>query len=416
MTTNNGERALADLRVLEVTDESGQHCGKLLADMGAEVIRIEPPGGCQERQIGPFFKDVPHPERSLFFWHYNTNKKSVTLNLDTPDGRKMFRELAATADIVLESMPPGWMPRRGLGYEQIKKLNPKTVYCSLTPYGQDGPWANWKATELTLMASGGQMGVCGYDKADDPEETPVAPGGGNAWHLGGHNAYIAIMAAIYARDMRGIGQYLDVSVQEASAVCTEGAFVDWVYLKGDRRRQTGRHAGIDRSAPSQYLCKDGKYFNAMMARIKLEEWLALVEWFDSEGMAEDLADDKYLDPMELQKSMHHVFDVIRRFSAAHTAEYMFHEGQKRKFAWTVVRAPSELLDDPHLKARGFFVEVEHPEVGKKFTYPGAPYMFHGTPWRISRRAPLIGEDSAEVLKEIGVTQEQINAYREIGVV
>ncbi len=411
------KKALDDLRVLEVTNENGQHCGKLLADMGAEVIKVEPPCGEAARRIGPFYKDIPDPNRSLFFWHYNTSKKSVTLNLDTPDGQRLFRDLAKSADIVLESMPPGHMPARRLGYDQVRELNPRVVYCSITPYGQDGPWAHYKATELTLMASGGQMGVCGYSPEDDDDQSPVAPGGGNVWHMAAHNAYIAIMAAIFARDMRGIGQYIDLSMQEASAVCTEGAFSDFIYMGGERKRQTGRHAGISPSGPGQWLCGDGRYFNAMMARVKIEEWLALVEWLSADGMQEDLDDVKYLEPVELQRSMPHVLDVIGRFAKTKTAEYMFHEGQKRKFAWTMVRAPSDLPEDPHLRERGFFVEVDHPELGEKFTYPGAPFIFHGTPWEISHRAPLIGEHNAAILRdELGLTQDRIAALREMGVV
>ena len=410
-------RALDDLRVLEVTDENGQHCGKLFADMGAEVIKIEPPGGDAARRVGPFYKDHPQPDSSLFFWHYNTSKKGITLNLDTPDGQRIFRNLAKTADVIIESMEPGRMDARGLGYEHVRALNPRVVYCSITPYGQDGPWAHYKATELTLMASGGQMGVCGYSPEDDPDQSPVAPGGGNAWHIAAHNAYIAIMAAIFCRDLRGIGQYIDLSMQEASAVCTEGAFTDYVHMAGERKRQTGRHAGINPSGPGQWLCGDGRYFNAMMARVKIEEWLALVDWLSADGMQEDLDDVKYLEPMELQKAMPHVLEVIGRFAKTKTADYMFHEGQKRKFAWTVVRAPSDLLDDPHLKERGWFAQVEHPELGESFTYPGAPYKFHETPWLIAHRAPLVGEHNAEILgKELGISLDKLNALEELGVI
>lgn len=413
----NDSAALGDLRVLEVTDESGQLCGKLLADMGADVIKVEPPGGSAERAVGPFYKDEVHSDRSLFFWHYNTSKRGITLNLDSSEGQQIFHALAKTADIVIESNSPGYMACRGLGYDEIKNINPRIVYCSITPYGQDGPQCQNQASELTLMAAGGQMGVCGYSPEDSPDELPVAPGGGNAWHIGCHNAYIAIMAAVYARDMRGIGQYIDLSIQEAIAVCTEGAFGDHVYMGGDRLRQTGRHAGLQRSPPTQYLCKDGMYYNAFMARVAPDHWLQLVEVLESEGMAEDLTEPEYLDPEVLQSSMPHVMEVLGRFAATHTAEEMFHLGQTHNQAWTMVRAPSDLLADPHLRDRGFFVDLDHPELQESFIYPGAPYKFHGTPWRLSRRAPLLAEHNGDVYgQELGMNPETLDSLRSDGII
>lgn len=410
---------LENLVVIEVANENGQHCGKLFADLGAEVLKVEPIGGSAERRVGPFVKDEPDPNRSLFFWHYNTSKKGLTLNLDTPDGQGLLRRLAQRADILLESNRPGYMAERGLGYQHLRALNPELVYCSITPYGQDGPWAHFKATELTLMASGGQIGVCGYEKLDDPDETPIAPGGGNAWHPATHYAFMAIMAAIYARDLHHFGQYIDVSIQEAIAVCTEGAFPDWEYKGKNRRRQTARHATI-RPNPTPrtlILCGDGKYLNVSIARLKTEDWLKLIEWLDSEGLAEDLTDDKYLDPAEQSRNMAHIFEVLARFALKHTAAYMFHESQKRKWSCAVIQAPSDLLEDAHLRERGFFVEVEHPELGRSFTYPGAPYLFTDSPWRIQHRAPLLGEHNLEVyLGRLGLSPERFNALHELGVI
>ncbi len=410
-------QALDDLTVLEISDEKGQLCGKLLADLGANVIKVEPPQGSATRRVGPFYADRPDINRSLYFWHYNTSKRSITLDLDTPDGRALFRRLARLADIVLESNPPGAMAGRGLGYEHLRQDNPQIIYCSITPFGQTGPWRDFKASDLTLMASGGQMGVCGYDPIDDPEDTPIAPGGGNAWHIGDHYAFVAVLLALYNRDLRGVGEYIDLSVHEAIALCTEGSFPEYVMTGENRERQTGRHAVAARSSPVQFQCKDGKYTNCFIPRITPEEWLRLVDWLDEHGLAGDLKDDRFLDPDALRAEMGRVLETIKRLCSLLTSDEIFHGGQQRKLPWTIIRAPSDIIDDPHLADRGFFVEVEHPELGKRFTYPGAPYLFHRTPWRIRRRAPLLGEDNVAVYhRELGLGLDKLNALAELGVV
>mgnify|MGYP001606627768 FL=1 len=160
---------LAGLRVLELADEKGQFCGKLMADLGADVIKIEPPGGQNTRAVGPFLDDIPHRERSLSFWHYNTSKRGITLNLETADGRELFQRLAPTADVILETYPPRYLPSLGLGYEGLACLNPKLIMCSLTPFGQTGPWRDYQSCDLLHLAAGGQMASSGYDPEDVPE-------------------------------------------------------------------------------------------------------------------------------------------------------------------------------------------------------------------------------------------------------
>ena len=190
---------LAGCRVLELTDHKGEFCGKLLADMGADVIKIEPPGGQSTRTIGPFVDDVPNLNRSLNFWQYNTSKRGVTLNLETEDGRKLLKALVPRADIVLESYDPGYLPSLGLGYKDLERINPRLIVCSITPFGQEGPWARLKTSDLVQLAAGGIMGSTGYDDEDVAGGPPMAPDGGHAWHMGCHYSYMAIMAALYLR-------------------------------------------------------------------------------------------------------------------------------------------------------------------------------------------------------------------------
>lgn len=410
---------LAGLRVLELADEKGQFCGKLMADLGADVIKIEPPGGQNTRAVGPFLDDIPHRERSLSFWHYNTSKRGITLNLETADGRALFQRLAPTAGVILETYPAGYLPSLGLGYEGLARLNPKLIMCSLTPFGQTGPWRDYQSCDLLHLAAGGQMASSGYDPEDVPDAPPVAPGGGNAWHIGGHYAYIAILAALYYRDMTGLGQYIDASIHEACALTTEGAVAIYLSTGEVVQRHTGRHASPDQSTRIQFATKEGGWVNVTRSGSNLtpSRLRRLAEWMDSYGLAQDLLDKKYQDPAVIQKNAFHITEVMANFFAHVPQEEAWHGGQQRDYPWGAVRSMDEILGDSHLQDRGFFVEVEHPELGRSFTYPGPAAIYNGSPWRISRRAPLIGEHNQEVLcGELGLSQQELAALAESGVV
>ena len=410
---------LAGLRVLELADEKGQFCGKLIADLGADVIKIEPPGGQSTRSVGPFLDDIPHRERSLYFWHYNTSKRGITLELGAADGRALFGRLASGADIVLESYDPGYLPSLGLGYQDLASLNPGLVMCSLTPFGQTGPWRDYRTSDLLHLAAGGQMASCGYDPEDVPDAPPIAPGGGNAWHIGGHYAYIAILAALFHRHMTGEGQYIDASIHEACALTTEAAVPTYIYTGQVVQRHTGRHAAPGPSVRTQNPTNDGGWVqisgsggNPTPARLR-----NLAECMDGYGLAQDLLDDKYQDPAIFRESMSHFQEVIGEFIAHVPQEEAWHGGQQRGYPWGAVRTMDEIVDDGHLRDRGFFVEVEHPELGRSFTYPGAAAVYNGSPWRISRRAPLIGEHNEEIFcGELGLSKEDLTVLAESGVI
>lgn len=389
---------LAGLRVLELADEKGQFCGKLLGDLGADVIKIEPPGGEACRRVGPFLNDTPHPERSLSFWYYNTSKRGITLNLETADGRQLFARLAANADVILETCPPGYLTGLGLGYEALSAQNPGLILCALTPFGQTGPWRDYATSDLLHLAAGGQMASCGYDEADVANAPPIAPGGGNAWHMGGHFAYIAIMAALVYRTVQGRGQYIDASIHEACALTTEAAVANYIYRGEVVRRQTGRHHAPKTSGRTQFRSKDGLYVTALVAgRLNPRFVKDLAELLDSYGMAGDLKDPKYQDPPVIAASASHIIDdLVANFIASLPAEEVYHAAQSRGFTWGAVRAPEALLDDGHLHDRNFWKQVEHPELGRSFVYPGEAAIYNGSPWRIARRAPLIGEHNAEI--------------------
>lgn len=410
---------LAGLRVLELSDEKGQFCGKLLGDLGADVVKIEPPGGEQCRHVGPFLDDIPHPERSLSFWYYNTSKRGITLNLETADGRALFRRLAADADVILETFRPGFLASLGLDYESLRQENVGLVLCSLTPFGQTGPWRDYASSDLLHMAAGGEMASSGYDEADVPNAPPIAPGGGNAWHMGCHYAYMAIMAGLVHRTVSGQGQYIDTSIHEACALTTEAAVANYIYRGEVLRRQTGRHHAVGPTPRTQFRAKDGTYVTALISGgLNPRNVRNLADLMDSYGMAGDLKDPRYQDPAIITANASHIIDgLLAAFIASLPAEEVYRAGQERGFTWGAVRAPEALLDDAHLHDRGFWKQVEHPELRRSFAYPGEAAIYNGSPWKISKRAPLIGEHNMEIFcGELGLSRGELSVLAESGVI
>jgi crotonobetainyl-CoA:carnitine CoA-transferase CaiB-like acyl-CoA transferase len=410
---------LAGLRVLELADEKGQFCGKLLGDLGADVVKIEPPGGERCRRVGPFLDDIPNPDRSLSFWYYNTSKRGITLNLEAADGRRLFGRLAAASDVILETFRPGFLASLGFDFESIREQNDKLIMCALTPFGQTGPWRDYASSDLLHMAAGGEMASCGYDEADVPNAPPIAPGGGNAWHMGCHYAYMAIMAALVYRTVSGQGQYIDASIHEACALTTESAIANYVYRGETLRRQTGRHHAAGATPRTQFRAKDGAYVTALVGgRLNPKFVKELADLMDFYGMAGDLRDPKYQDQTFITANTSHIIDdLIANFIASLPAEEVYHAAQERGFTWGAVRAPEALLDDPHLHDRGFWKHVEHPELDRSFVYPGEAAIYNGSPWRISRRAPLIGEHNMEIFGgELGLSVGEIAVLAESRVI
>jgi len=406
---------LAGLRILELADETGQFCGKLLGDLGADIIKIEPPGGQPNRRIGPFLDDIPDPERSLPFWYYNTSKRGITLNLESAEGSRLFGRLAATSDVILETFRPGFLKSIGLGYEALGKENPGLIMCALTPFGQTGPWRDYLSSDLLHMAAGGEMASSGYDESD----LPIAPGGGNAWHMGCHFAYMAIMAALVYRTSTGQGQYIDASIHDACALTTEAAIANYIYRGEVLRRQTGRHHAPGPTPRTQFRAMDGNYVCALVAgRLNPRYIGELADLLDTNGMAGDLRDPKYQDPAFITANTSHIIDnLVAGFIASLPAEEVYHAAQERGFTWGAVRPPEALLDDPHLHDRGFWKEVAHPELGRSFIYPGEAAIYNRSPWRISRRAPLIGEHNTEIFcGELGLSPGELAVLAEKSVI
>ena len=263
------------------------------------------------------------------------------------------------------------------------------------------------------------MASCGYDEADVANAPPIAPGGGNAWHTGGHFACMAIMAALVHRTVAGQGQYIDASIHEACALTTEAAVANYIYRGEVLRRQTGRHHAANPTPRTQFRAKDGTYVCALVAGRLTPKYIGeLADLLDINGMAGDLRDFKYQDPAVIATNTSHIIDdLVANFIASLPAEEVYHAAQQRGFTWAAVRAPEQLLEDPHLHDRSFWKEVEHPELGRSFVYPGAPAIYNGSPWQISRRAPLIGEHNTEIFcDELGLTRSELCVFAETRVI
>jgi crotonobetainyl-CoA:carnitine CoA-transferase CaiB-like acyl-CoA transferase len=420
---------LAGLRVVELCDEKGAFAGKLLADMGAEVIKIEPPAGDATRGYGPFLDDRPDPEGSLWFWHYNTNKRGVTLDLDDERGRALLKRLIVeTADVFLESMPPGQMAELGLDYPDLQPLRPALLMVSVTPFGRSGPRADEQATDLTILAGGGPAWMCGYDDHTLP---PVRGGGNQGYHTGCHFAVMSLMVALLHRNRTGRGQHIDVNMHAAANVTTEAGSYTWLVARETVKRQTGRHAAARPTMPSQIRCKDGRYVNSGLPPRSASDFRKVYDWIKDLGLLDQFEQAAMLElamdgpPISLatlaedelaQAKLAAARDAVNFLAANLTAREFFTGGQERGFQFAIIYSPEEAFEDPHFHARGFPVEVEHPELGRSFRYPGAPYRFTRSPWSIRRRAPRLGEDNAAVFGALGLASDEIARLGAAGVV
>ena len=422
MGTNLGVSVLEDVRVLEVCGEIGAWCGKMLGDMGADVIKVESPMGNPTRRYEPFYQNEPGPNRSLFFWHYNTNKRGITLDLTQDRGREVFKKLVSTADVLVDGAPAGHLESLGLGYSDLKRMSPSIVMTSITPFGQDGPYSDYAATDLTAMAFGGPVWSSGYDDHSIP---PVRGGGNQAYHTVCHYAVIGVMIALIHRQFTGVGQFIDANMHASLNVSTESGSYGWLLAGQTVQRQTGRHAAPSPSSQAQFLCKDGRYINAGMAARTEAQWQVMLEWLREEGLIEILGDYvKFPDRAAVRRGDPYakeqgrrVASAVQQLAAKNDAHDLFIKAQELDFQWGIINAPEDVLADPHFQARGFPTEVEHPELGESFVYAGAPYKLPKSSWSIRRRAPLLGEHNEEVyLGEMGMSRDEMAALKTDGII
>jgi len=415
---------LSSYRVLDLTDEKGLLCGKVLGDLGADVVKIERPGGDAARNIGPFYKDTPDPEKSLFWFYTNINKRGITLNLETPDGREIFRRLVETAHFVIESYQPGYMTGLGLSYPDLEKLNPAIIMTSITPFGQTGPYAHYRTTDIVLAAMGGVMRGFG-----DPDRPPVRISQPQAYFHGGIHGALGSVMAHYYRQSTGEGQHVDVSCQDAVILSLLILSEYWDILRINYRRE-GAYVARMRPAPlgpllrqQLFACKDGVvlgYLGGGAQQGQVISSQALTEWANSLGYAMEIKDYDWtkLDMGTVtQSEMSRLQDAIQTFLLTRPKAEIMEKGVKKAILMIPATDAKDILESPQFKSREFFVEVEHPELGQIITYPGFPVRITSLPYRVQRRAPLIGEHNEEIyIGELGFTREELAQLKANGVI
>ncbi len=417
LMTNDHEppAALSDVRVLDLTRDLGAYCTKLLADLGADVFKIEPPEGDPARAVPPFYRDEPGPEHSLYFLNLNTNKRSVVLDIETAAGRDALRALVPTADIVVESFAPGYLDSLGLGYDALRALREDIILTSITGFGRDGPHAHFLAPDIVGVAMAGLMWLAG-----DPRDPPNLPYGFQGFLSAGIQAAAGTMLALYHRDVTGEGQRVDVSMQEALLIAQETAMQQYD-LTGAVRGRTGARGSLPIVVPGigPYQASDGWVWG-YVGTPGGAPWGELLAWMTEEGRAEDLNEDPYkstceqlnlrflsglmLNPEEGNKQvpvLQHIHEVLSRFCAAKSKWELYEQGQHRRLLIGIVSTPEDLAKNPQLAARKWYQEVEQPNLNGSITYPGPPYRLSEAPWRIARRPPFLGEHTAEVLSSAG---------------
>ena len=393
---------LAGYRALDFADEKGQLCGRLLAELGVDVIKVEPRDGDPTRHNGPFFKGEKGENNSLYWWAMNAGKRSVTCELRREQGRELARQLAAKSDFVIESFRPGDAKGLGLDYATLSALNPGLVHVSVTNFGQTGPYSNYEATDIVGSAMGGHM----YLNGDD-ERGPVRTTAPQAFAQANVQAGVGAMIALYARGVNGgIGQHVDVSMQESMTVAMDHAQPTW-----DIRRVNPRGPGVRRMGAgilgARYLFEtsDGWLTALQVGGLIGPNANTIIDWLAESGEAGGLEEPDWRQKLTAlvplaEADRAYVEGVLSRFCRTRGKEDLVAEAQRRGAGWAPVFSPREIVESRHLAARDYWVRVHHDDIGESFIYPGAPFKLAETPWKQRGRAPYAGEHNQQVYGEL----------------
>jgi crotonobetainyl-CoA:carnitine CoA-transferase CaiB-like acyl-CoA transferase len=407
---------LSGYRALDLTDEKGFMCGKILGAMGVDVIKIEKPGGDSSRSISPYINDVQDPENSLYWFAFNTDKRGITLNLESSEGKELFTDLVRKADFVIESFRPGHMDSLGLGYETLSGMNPGIIMTSITPFGQNGPYGHFKGSNLVTYAMSGVMMTNG-----DPDRAPVREAVDITYYEAGAHAALGTIIAHYHREMTGDGQHVDVSIQEATANRDSINLYVWEFDKRFLQR-TGNKSLVGANVPSRWIwpCKDGYIFWALRGGpvpMGTPGNQALSKWLDEEGAENPfniVECSKGLDMASQPQETLDIFEaMLGRFFLKHTrqeiTERAFQTGMQ---AWGVSN-PAEVMKNPQLDARVFWKKTENSGPNRELLYPGYFFLCSETENFVKRRAPHIGEHNEEIyMGELRFSRDEIRVLKE----
>ncbi len=391
----------AGLKVLDLSEDiAGSFCGRLLADYGADVLKLEPPQGGALRRMGPFFHDDPNPEKSLFFLVLNLNKKSATINLETDSGRNLFRQLVPHVDVVIESYRPGHLASLGLGYDDLENLNPGLVMCSITPFGQDGPYSQFKGEEIVSYAMGMIMSISGTQ-----DKEPLKHGGFQAQYEGGLNAAAATAMALFLQENTGEGQHIDVSVTECVASSMMATQTMYPFMGGipARRRASGGMFG------HPMPCSDGWIIVQTGGG---RSWEEIAQFFQSE----DMLDPKFSDAAQRAQSGEELDRLVLKAIENQSKWDLFPRAAESRILFGLAQTPGELAECPQLESRGFYREVYHPVIGK-INLPAVLFNLSQTPYQYQSPAPTVGQHNEEIYVEgLGYSREDMGRLRQINAI
>ena len=407
--------ALEGVRIIDASGPIGHYAGRLLADLGADVIKVEPPGGDPARQWAPFLPEVEAPESALQFLLLNANKRGVTLDLTTPRGRELYLELVKTADVVMDSFSPAEAARLKLATDDLTAVKPQIIHTSVTGWGLTGPRANWAYSDIVGCAMSGVMTLAGLSDGP-PEQLPDVQG----YHCASIDAAAGTMGALVYHQATGLGQRVEVSMQEALSIAQETAMMTADILGTNRERGVPMR-GFTIPGTGLYETVDGHVY-MLASGIAGAGFVGLVSFMAETGDAEDLTAEPYhtfirekmntnfimslmADPEQAGPAMEilaHLDEVVRTFCAKHPKLYLYEEGQQRRILVGMVNTPEDILESPQLEARDWFVNLDDPGRGVTLRYPGPQWQLQGTPATLRRAAPLLGEHNGEIFGELGV--------------
>ena len=419
---NQKDYLLTPYRVLDLTGENGLMCGKMLSDLGAEVVIVEPPGGHPARAIGPFYKDEVHPEKSLFWFAFNTSKKGITLDLAHPEGQKVCKELVRQSDIVIESFAPGYLDTLGLGYAALSALKPDLIFTSITPFGQNGPRRNWKGTDLTLQARCGFQYLLG-----NPDRPPVRISVPMLAVKAGVEAANATLFALLHRNASDEGQHVDVSTQATGIWQMMNASSFPKHHGVDQGRAGDRYNAGFGNARAILPCADGYVtFLTMGGHMGAPTLYAMSHWMENEGKLPDFMRGKKWEEWDMAKlatdpkarqEMDNLNETIATFLATKSKWEIFARACNDKILAAPVNNVKDLVEHPQPHARGFFHKLPHPELDTEILYPGHWALMTNTQAGPRFRAPHIGEHNEEIYcQRLGYSKEQLAEWQRHGLV
>ncbi|MFC1964248.1 CaiB/BaiF CoA transferase family protein [Chloroflexota bacterium] len=394
-------------RVLDLADEKGMFCGQILAGLGADVIKVEKPGGDRTRNIGPFYHNIPHPEKSLYWFFHNLNKRGITLELENKDGLRLFKKLAARTDFIIESFHPGYLGSLGLGYQELSQINPKLIMISITPFGQTGPYRDYEADDLVSQAMGGYMTFMG-----DEDRPPIRITVPQSYLHASGCAAVAALIALYYRHSSGEGQHIDVSLEDVviRALFTEPWEWELNHFLVTRAGPRVRRQSM--TSRQVWDCKDGQVGYRIILGPYSKSLRGVAELMKEEGIPLGPfanMDWNNLDYSKLDQGIMNEWEkTVSAYFMKHTKAELFEKSKEKRLYLAPSYDARELTEFEQLKARGVWVGIEHEELGETITYFGPPVKLSLTPWQMKRRAPLIGEHNQEVYQgELGLTPQEL---------